>query len=70
MNTTGQLGDVQAAERTVITCGQLIDGNGGTPLSEATLLLAGERVAEVLKGPPQNRSSRARQPSLTPVNRR
>lgn len=51
INTTGPRGVIEAAERTVIACGRLIDGTGSAPIEPATLVLEGERIAEVLDGP-------------------
>ena len=52
LNTTGPRGTAEAAERTVIACGRLIDGTGRAPIGLATLILEGERVAEVRDGLP------------------
>lgn len=52
LTTSGPKGTAAAAERTVISCGTLIDGTGAAPVAPATLVLEGERVAEVVTGPP------------------
>lgn len=52
MDTTGPRGTIEAPERTVVACGRLIDGTGSAAVGPATLVLEGDRIADVVAGPP------------------
>jgi len=50
----------RAQQTLVIRGGTLIDGNGGTPLSDATIIVEGERIKEIRAGQGANMPSGAR----------
>src|SRR5690606_1844647 len=52
LTTIGPEGTSVPADTTVVSCGTMIDGTDADALSATTLVLEGERVAEVVAGPP------------------